>query len=264
MKKNTYKKIKCSAIATGGAVLSLVAALYLTKDKDTNTLNNIGDDIKKVSSNSLVDDVFYLEENANILDKLDKLDKYLALSNELENFEYSDEVGNIDINLESSKLSLNKEKGLVNTFIYNEGYMIIEEAAKLVVKTKVVEALNLPISEYRNIKISPNRNTNGKDYFDIELAHIVGGNEVKYNLDTEGIFNKDSELGILVKDIYKVQNLKKSKESSKDALGYEVYNSDRNTTLYNILLDIKDTLYTDYTKEENSIKKDNNKEYIKR
>lgn len=250
--KNRKNTIRTMIIALG---LLTGASIYAKNSNDEENNKKFSEVLKGVSSITLVDEVFDLEEYKNLDDRLDQLQEYINLSDELEKIDTTKEVDNY--------LDYETKKGKINDYIYKYGYETIEDAGKILVKAKIVETLNEDEENYKNVFIGENKNNNRTgEFYNPEVSYKSKDKNINLTVGGEAIFNIDSKLTILINDIYTSQNLHNRKNSDKDENGYEKYNSDRNKKLLKMIDDMKKVLYSYYKVDGDRIVEDYQKKIV--
>ena len=228
--------------------------------------------LDEVDDDTSIDEVLkFIELNPS--ESISLLETRLLLSNQLHSLKLSEKVDEKNIKLNLPRLSdedinqliqLEKDnelsaeermillynEGLINNWLYKQGYDIARKYGDIEVKSKVLDAIN---------KGNDSKKMDCDDYDDIHIYGVDYKHGISHNKASigENEYRFTTNLDFLVTLTMKEQD----KNDYIDIFGNQKYNEERNRYLTEIIKYLKSVLITDYEIENNNIIK--NKRYIK-
>ena len=276
MRKNELKAIM---LALGISASSLALTGCGSEKEDTIMFKTILEDCKDSTS---TDEILSLEENKRLVDDFYTLDKYLSLSEKLHSLDLESVVtkGKLDstigllsiddlqqriIELECKERIDGQYKNDAEVLLVNEGHInkwLAENGssttlkmAALVAKAKILDALGLPMEEYKRINILENPEDYYRIFSLVEVKYTnSNNNEYYYALGYDDNGNEN-----LISNCIRIvdENRKKEKEKpTKNKYGFVAYDNSRNEKLYEDSQIIKQVMYATYRVEDDSIEQE--------
>lgn len=252
-----FKNIKKYILLT--ATAATVISVSGCSKKDTTKDKLITDITNEVSNNTCFDEILNLASQN--LEDINNLEEYLKLSEELHNLsfrrvevssldgyqlltpeeiqklivKYNDNSNNKEVSL--TEIDLSNQEKLLNEYLCEKGYNLMETILKLAVKAKMLDANNMNEFNYDNIKIA---SSNVGNITNPEHTLFV----VTYVNNTEIKSEYEDSVYKAIYNLYNMQNM--SKESNAIILENKIkYNKDRNNYLWDAIYSAKELILSD-------------------